>query len=210
LLIVIRTPLESGIITINNHFLSETITLIGHPFMALIIANLIAWYFLGIRRNFSRDELMKMSNKSLTTAGTIILLTGAGGVFKQVLVDTGIGLQVASTLKDLGIPMILFAFLTAALIRILQGSATVAMITAAGLVAPLLHSYDGGTFNLACLVIAIASGATILSHVNDSGFWLVSQYLGMDEKQTLRSWTTTSTVLALSGFFFVSLLNLLF
>tara|TARA_R110000737_G_scaffold349919_2_gene387415 strand:- start:248 stop:688 length:441 start_codon:yes stop_codon:yes gene_type:complete len=133
-------------------------------------------------------------------AGTIILLTGAGGVFKQVLVNTGAGEIIANSFAEWGFPVIVFGFLAAAIVRILQGSATVAMITAAGLVAPILvgSSFSGG--QLAALVIAIASGASILSHVNDSGFWLVKEYLGMDEKQTFQSWTMMTTVLAFTGF----------
>lgn len=133
-------------------------------------------------------------------AGTIILLTGAGGVFKQMLLDTGAGAALANSLSDFGFPILLFAFLAAALVRILQGSATVAMITAAGLVSPLLTASPPDAIGLASLVIAIASGGSMLSHVNDSGFWLVSQYLGMSEKQTFRSWTVMTAILGVCGF----------
>ena len=110
-------------------------------------------------------------------------------------------------MTDWGLPVLLFAFLAAVLVRVLQGSATVAMITAAGLVAPLISEGQMTQPELALLVLAIAAGASILSHVNDSGFWLVSQYLGLSEKQTFRSWTVMTTILALTGFGVVMLLG---
>ncbi|RLD28961.1 MAG: gluconate transporter [Bacteroidetes bacterium] len=181
--------------------------MIGHPFSALIIANLIAWYLLGIKRGVTKDKLLNITTKSMGPAGIIILLTGAGGVFKEMLVNTGSGEMLANYLSDSGIGILFFAFIVAALIRILQGSATVAMITAAGVTAPLLLG-NVGEIDKALLVIAIASGATIMSHVNDSGFWLVSKYLGLTEKQTFKSWTVMTTILAIVGFTTVSLISL--
>ncbi len=199
LLILMNTAIKSDLLSIGNSSIEQVLLLIGHPFCALILANVIAWYALGLKRGYSKEDLLKLSTKSFAPAGTIILLTGAGGVFKQVLVDTKIGKELATSLNEWGIPILLFAFIAAALVRIIQGSATVAMITAAGLVAPLLVGSELGRLDLACIVIAIASGASILSHVNDSGFWLVSQYLGMNEQQTFRSWTMMTTILAFTG-----------
>ena len=174
--------------------------LLGHPFVALIIANLIAWYFLGIKKGFSKTQLLDISSKSFAPAGVIILLTGAGGAFKQILIDTGAGEMIATGLDSTYFPPVIFGFLVAAIVRILQGSATVAMITSAGITAPLITQATAiNAPQLAILVIAIASGATIFSHVNDSGFWLVKQYLGLDEKQTFRSWTVMTTIIALVG-----------
>ncbi len=181
--------------------------LIGHPFTALILANLIAWYLLGIKRGVKKDDLLKITTKSMGPAGIIILLTGAGGVFKEMLVNTGSGEMIAGYLSDGGMGILLFAFIVAALIRVMQGSATVAMITAAGLTAPLLLG-GVGELQKALIVIAIASGASIMSHVNDSGFWLVSKYLGLTEKQTFRSWTVMTTILALVGFTTVSIISI--
>ncbi len=181
--------------------------LIGHPFSALIIANLIAWYVLGIKRGVEKKDLLKITTKSMGPAGIIILLTGAGGVFKEMLVNTGSGEMIANYLSDSGMGILLFAFIIAALIRIIQGSATVAMITAAGVTAPLLIG-DVGEILKALIVIAIASGASIMSHVNDSGFWLVSKYLGLTEKQTFKSWTVMTTILALVGFTTVSIISI--
>ncbi|MCF7560341.1 GntP family permease [Sabulilitoribacter multivorans] len=210
-LIVGNTLLNSPLLESFN--ISENVKswlkMIGHPFTALIIANIIAWYVLGIRRKTTKTILLKITTASMAPAGIIILLTGAGGVFKQMLVNTKTGEMLANYFADKGVSILLFAFLAAVLVRILQGSATVAMITAAGLTAPLL--LDGVTeINKALLVIAIASGASIMSHVNDSGFWLVSKYLGLTEKQTFKSWTVMTTILACVGFCTVCLLWTLF
>jgi len=199
-LIMFATLTKSGIINIESGSLNDNIQLIGHPFIALIIANLVAWYWLGYGQGYSSDQLLEMSSKSFKPTGIIILLTGAGGVFKQTLVATQAGEMLATLLSDIGMPVIVFAFLAACLVRIIQGSATVSMITAAGLVAPLITASGFSPLELAALVIAIASGASIFSHVNDSGFWLVKEYLGLTEMQTFRSWSVMTTILALVGF----------
>ncbi|EDP71356.1 low-affinity gluconate transporter [Flavobacteriales bacterium ALC-1] len=210
-LIVSNTVLNSSLFETNTipTGLKNWLGMIGHPFSALIIANLIAWYFLGVRRNFTKKKLLDITTKSMGPAGIIILLTGAGGVFKQVLVNTGTGEMLANYFADKGVSIILFAFLAAAIVRLLQGSATVAMITAAGITAPLM-GIGVSEIDKALLVIAIASGASIASHVNDSGFWLVSKYLYLNEKETFKSWTIMTTLLALVGFISVSLLSILF
>ncbi|MCR9262829.1 MAG: GntP family permease [Flavobacteriaceae bacterium] len=206
-LILTNTLFSAGTFRVDASVLNF-ISLVGHPFSALIIANLLAWYVFGIRKGFSKDQLLKISTKSLTPAGTIILLTGAGGVFKQVLTDTGAGELLATSLGNAGIPILIFAYISAAIVRVIQGSSTVAMITAAGLVSPLLVNTELNSVELACIVIAIASGASIFSHVNDSGFWLVGQYLGITEKQTFRSWTVMTTILSVVGMLSVCLVYL--
>lgn len=210
LLILCGTMINSGIVDIHNSRLKDILMLLGHPFSALIIANIIVWYTLGIGRGYTTKELFKITTKSMEPAGTIILLTGAGGVFKQILVETGAGEIIANTFSELNFPIIVFSFIAAAVVRMLQGSATVAMITAAGLVYPVIENMGLSQGQLAALVIGIASGASILSHVNDSGFWLVKEYLGMDEKQTFRSWTVMTTILAFVGFACASLLFSIF
>lgn len=204
---VLNSPLfEEGTIPTN---VKNWLQMIGHPFSALIIANLIAWYLLGIKRGYNKETLLKTTTKSMEAAGIIILLTGAGGVFKQILINTGTGTMLANYFADKGISILLFAFLAAVIVRILQGSATVAMITAAGITAPLL-SNTITDIDKALLVIAIAAGASIMSHVNDSGFWLVSKYLHLDEKQTFRSWSVMTTIVSLVGFATVLIVSLLF
>lgn len=209
-LILLSTFVSSGILNIQNNQILNIINLIGHPFSALIIANMIAWYVLGIKQGFTKKQLLDITTKSMGPAGMIILITGAGGVFKQVLVNTGAGKMIAESLVDVGFPVLLFSFIVAVLIRLIQGSATVAMITAAGLVSPLISDIAYDNFNLACIVISIAAGSTFMSHVNDSGFWLVSQFLGMTEKQTFKTWTIMTGILSVSGFLLASLINFVF
>jgi len=209
-LILLSTFVSSGIISIQNNQILNIINLIGHPFSALIIANMIAWYVLGIKQGFTKKQLLDITTKSMGPAGMIILITGAGGVFKQVLVNTGAGKMIAESLVDVGFPVLLFSFIVAVLVRLIQGSATVAMITAAGLVSPLISDIAYDNFNLACIVISIAAGSTFMSHVNDSGFWLVSQFLGMTEKQTFKTWTIMTGILSVSGFLLASLINFVF
>lgn len=209
-LILLSTFVSSGILNIQNNQILNIINLIGHPFSALIIANMIAWYVLGIKQGFTKKQLLDITTKSMGPAGMIILITGAGGVFKQVLVNTGAGKMIAESLVDVGFPVLLFSFIVAVLIRLIQGSATVAMITAAGLVSPLISDIAYDNFNLACIVISIAAGSTFMSHVNDSGFWLVSQFLGMTEKQTFKTWTIMTGILSVSGFLIASLINFVF
>lgn len=209
LLIVINSIAEvlfsKGIL--SNGVVYQTIGLLGHPFTALIISTLLALYVLGVKRGFSKDQLMKLSNKALGPAGLIILVTGAGGVFKQILIDSGVGGMLAEKLADSAMAPIVLAYIIAAVVRVIQGSATVSMITAAGIMAPLITAFDLSQIDKALIVLSIAAGATILSHVNDSGFWLVGKYLGMNEKETLRSWTVMETIISVVGFSFVLLLS---
>jgi len=211
LLIVCNTVINSPMI--SEQFISKSsktwIAMIGNPFVALIIANLLAWYVLGIKRGVSKEKMLSITTKAMAPAGIIILLTGAGGVFKQTLINTGTGEMLANYFADSGISMLFFGFFIAAIVRVLQGSATVAMITAAGITAPLLIVGSISEIDKALLVIAIASGASILSHVNDSGFWLVGKYLNLTEKQTFKSWTMMTTILALVGFFVVNMISIL-
>jgi len=184
------------------------IGLIGHPFTALMIANLMAWYFLGLRQGMTKDDIQEIWSKSLAPAGLIILLTGAGGMFKQILIDTGAGALLAQSLSGDTTTPIIFAFICSLLVRVIQGSATVAMITSAGLTAPLLLSFAGPEVYKALVVIAIASGATMMSHVNDSGFWLVNRYFGLTERQTLQSWTMLTVILGLTAFLIALILSM--
>jgi Gnt-I system low-affinity gluconate transporter len=209
-LIFISTMVKSGIIPVANQQVADFIALLGHPFSALIVANIAAWYVLGIRRGFTNNELLDISTKSMSSVGTIILGIGAGGAFKQVLVNTGAGKMLATSLSGMGMPVIVFAFIAAAIIRILQGSSTVAMITAAGLVLPFLANNQYSPIQLSALVASIAAGSSILSHVNDGGFWMIKQYLGLTEKQTFRSWTVMTIWLAVIGFMFAVMVFYLF
>ena len=199
LLIIGSTVLEGVNTDMKESFAFKVLLMFCHPFSALIIANILAWYILGRHTGVSATELSGITAKSLQPAGMIILVTGAGGVFKQILMDTGAGKMIADSMQYAGFSLLIFAFLAAAAIRIMQGSATVAMITAAGLVAPLLPSYQLVDGQLAALGVAIASGATVLSHLNDSGFWLIKEYFSLTEREGIRMWTVASSLLGITG-----------
>ena len=185
----------------------EIIRFLGHPFIALLIATLAAMYILGIRRNYTKNQLMQVANKALGPAGLIILVTGAGGVFKQILVDSGVGAALAEMVSNKNIPPVILAYILAIIIRLTQGSATVAMITAAGMVAPVIQVLGTGDMGKALVVLVIAAGSTTFSHVNDSGFWLVNKYLNMTEKQTLKSWSVMGTIISVVGFLLILILS---
>jgi Gnt-I system low-affinity gluconate transporter len=212
LLILLNTfttvAVSKGIV--KGSVFTDVLEFIGHPFSALIIATLIAIYFLCIKRGMDKQKILNLSTKALGPAGIIILITGAGGVLKQVLVDSGIGRIMAESMSNSPLPPILLAWLISAVVRVTQGSATVAMITAASIIAPIISEFGLNDPQRALVVIAIASGATLLSHVNDSGFWLVGKYLGMNEKQTLQSWTVMESIIAFCGLIFTLSASLFF
>lgn len=210
ILILIGTFMNFGVsrMFFTESFITRILVFLGHPFTALIIATLLAIWLLCVRRGVHKQKILELSTKALGPAGIIILITGAGGVLKQILIDSGIGKIIAESIAGSSMPVILLAWVIAALVRITQGSATVAMITAAGIISPVLQVLNPDQPDLALIVIAIASGATILSHVNDSGFWLVNKYFGMDEKQTLRSWTVMETIIAFCGLGFTLLASI--
>jgi|TARA_B110000967_G_scaffold208340_1_gene260195 Gnt-I system low-affinity gluconate transporter len=181
---------------------------LGHPFVALTIATILALIIGHTQCDLSSEALLNIANKGLEPAGVVILITGAGGAFKQVLIDSGVGQMLASVFIEAQFSVFILGFLIAAITRVAQGSATVAMITGAGLMAPILELQPMSAPSLGLLVIAISSGATILSHVNDSGFWLVSRYLGMSEKDTLKTWTVMTTIISLTGLLSCLLISL--
>ena len=212
ILILVSTTLGTLVnqeIITQNSFI-DVMQFLGHPFVALILVTMLSLYVLGTRRGFSNDQLLKLSSKALGPAGLIILITGAGGVFKQILIDSGIGEAIADTVSDMNISLLVLGYILAVIIRVTQGSATVAMITAAGMLSPILILTEVSEIQKALLVLSIAAGSTILSHVNDSGFWLVGKYLGMTEKQTLKSWTVMETIISVVGFSIILLLSLFF
>ena len=192
---------------VPDNKIMEIIRFLGHPFIALLIATLAAMYILGVKRDYSGKQLMQVANKALGPAGLIILVTGAGGVFKEVLVDSGVGAALAETVSNKNIPPVVLAYILAVIIRLTQGSATVAMITAAGMIAPVIQVLGTGDIGKALVVLVIAAGATTFSHVNDSGFWLVGKYLNMTEKQTLQSWSIMETIISVVGFLLILLIS---
>ncbi len=207
-LILILMNTASGVFFPDDSTFYMWMSFIGHPFTALIIASLMAFYFLGTRLGFTRDQVQEVATKSMQPVGMIILLTGAGGVFGRVLVTAGVGDVLVDVMASSNLPVVLFAFLVATVIRVAQGSATVAMVTSAGLIAPIIEVAGFSPPLIGCVVIAIACGATVLSHVNDSGFWLVKEFMGLTEKQTLMSWTIMETIIGVTGVSIVLLISL--
>ncbi len=179
--------------------LRTTLDIIGHPFSALILACLTSWFCVNFKTEADKNQFKTALAGAFEPTAVVILVTGAGGAFKQVLVNTGAGAQMAESLLAWGLTPILLAYLLALLIRVVQGSATVAMITAAGLIAPILIEFSLSGWQLALITTAIAAGATGASHVNDSGFWLVSRLFHLTEKQTLQSWTVMTSLISLTG-----------
>jgi len=171
---------------------------LGHPFTALLVTAFACMYAFGIRRGMNRDQLLKMATDSLLPVGTLLVIMGGGGAFKQVIVDSGVGPYAGRLLASSGVSPLVVAYLVAAAMRIAQGSATVAIITAAGIVAPLVKSIPG--YSPEMIVLAVCCGGTLLSHVNDAGFWIVNQYLGMTVPQTLKSWTVMKVIMSFTAF----------
>jgi len=191
----------------GEHYWVSLFQFLGHPFAALTIATLVAAYFLGIRKGHSAKQLLEFSDRALAPAGLIILITGAGGMYKQILVDSGAGEALAQLFITYNVAPLFMAYVLAVIIRVIQGSATVAMITSAGMMAPIILELNISDPMKALICLAIAAGATILSHVNDSGFWLVKKYLGLTEKETLQSWTVMETIISISAFIFILIVS---
>jgi len=174
-----------------------TIDFLGTPVIALLIAVIVGFFVLGRGAGFGRTRITESVSSSLGPIAGILLIVGAGGGFKQVLVDTGIGDVIADLIAGSGLSILFLAWLVAAVIRIATGSATVATITAAGILQPLTEGLDPAM--TALLVLAIGSGSVFLSHVNDAGFWLIKEYFGLSISQTLKSWTVLECLISVVG-----------
>lgn len=180
---------------------------IGDPFVALIVAVLLAFYVLGTRQGLSRERVQGAATRALEPVGLILLVTGAGGVFGAVLEAGGVDDVLEEVLEATGMPVILLAFLAALVFRVVLGSGVPAMVTSAAIVAQVAEGQQLGAPMLGAIVVAIGAGSTVLSHVNDSGFWLASRYLNLDEKATLRVWTVMQTILGAVAFLIVLALS---
>lgn len=181
---------------------------LGEPFVALLISTICAMLILGIGHGYTMPELEKIMTKSLEPTGLILLVTACGGVLRYVLQYSGIGDLIGNAVGKAHLPIVLVAFIVAALVRICVGSATVAMTMAAGIVAAMPAIQGLSPIYLACVTAAVAGGSTVCSHFNDSGFWLVKSLVGMDEKTTLKTWTIMETLVGLSGFLVALIISL--
>ncbi|QBJ22147.1 GntP family permease [Kocuria marina subsp. indica] len=178
----------------------ELLRAIGETPIALTLTLIIAALTIGKARGVSGSAIEKTFESALGPVCSVILITGAGGMFGGVLRTSGIGNALEDVLADLGIPLIIAGFLIAAVMRVAQGSATVALTTAAGLIAPAVLAADYNVVQLAAMVVAVAAGSVVLSHVNDSGFWLVGRFLEMDVRTTFKTWTVLETIIGVLGF----------
>ncbi len=172
---------------------------VGSPVVALLLALLLGLLTFGKMRGFNRDQILKFTNDCLAPTATILLVIGAGGGFNRVLLDSGVGKAIAQVALSAHVSPLVLAFLVASVIRVATGSATVALTTAAGIVAPIVAAAPG-TASPELLVLAAGSGSLILSHVNDSGFWMIKEYFNMTVQQTLKTWTAMETILACTAF----------
>ncbi|WP_137789414.1 GntP family permease [Bacillus sp. E(2018)] len=183
----------------------EVIRFVGDASTSMLISLLVAVYTMGLARNIPIKTVMDSCTTAITHIGMMLLIIGGGGAFKQVLINGGVGDYVAELFKETTFSPILLAWIIAAILRISLGSATVAALTTAGLVIPLLGHTD---VNLALVVLATGAGSLIASHVNDAGFWMFKEYFGLSMKETFATWTLLETIISVAGLGFILLLNL--
>ncbi len=183
----------------------SAIEFIGNASTAMLISLLVAIYTMGIARKIPMQTVMESCTTAIAQIGMMLLIIGGGGAFKQVLIDGGVGTFVAQLFEGSALSPILLAWLIAAILRISLGSATVAALSTAGLVIPLLEQSD---VNLALVVLATGAGSLIASHVNDAGFWMFKEYFGLSLKETFATWTVLETIISVCGLGFVLLLSL--
>ena len=186
--------------------LRTALDFVGSPIVALLVALLFSFWSLGYRQHFTRDQILKFANDCLGPTAAILLVIGAGGGFNRVLLESGVGKAIADVALGSHASPLLLAWTVAALIRVATGSATVAMTTAAGIVAPIALATPGTPTEL--LVLATGAGSLVLSHVNDSGFWLIKEFFNMTVPQTLKTWTVAETIIGVAGLGFTLLLSL--
>jgi len=187
--------------------LRRALAFIGSPIVSLLVALLFSFWSLGRVQQFTKEQLLKFMNDCLAPTATILLVIGAGGGFNKVLIESGVGRAIADVALHANASPLLLAWLIAALIRVATGSATVAMTTAAGIVAPIALLRPGTSPEL--LVLATGAGSLVLSHVNDAGFWLIKEFFNMTVPQTLRTWTVAETIVGVAGLLFTLLLAVL-
>lgn len=189
----------------GSNGLTHFLEFIGDEIVALLISVVFALFSLGFARGFNKSEISKFTSECLAPTASIILIIGGGGAFKQVLIDSGVGNAIAELATSININVILFAWLVAALIRVATGSATVAMTTAAGIVAPVLGMSPDVSVEL--VVLATGAGSLFLSHVNDAGFWMIKEFFNMSVSQTLKTWSVMECILSVVALILILLLS---
>ncbi|GGN87209.1 GntP family transporter [Streptomyces albiflavescens] len=192
--------------TLGQNLLAEgstlraVLTVLGAPMVALLIDVTLCAYFLGARRGWDRTRIANVMTSALPPVAMVILVAGAGGVFGKVLVASGIGDAIADVLDRTGLPALFLAFLMALALRAAQGSTTVALITTAGILTPLLQRADLSTGQLSLVALAMGAGGLSVSHINDAGYWMFTKLAGLDVATGLRTWTVLTTTMGVMGF----------
>ena len=204
--LMLAKALVDIVIDNTENTVQRVFDVVGSPLIALLAAVLVGIFTLGRAAGFTKDRISTTVEKSLGPIAGILLIVGAGGGFKQTLIDSGVGQMILDISEDWSIPALLLAWLIAVAIRLATGSATVATISAAGLVAPL--AADMSTAHVSLLVLAIGAGSLFFSHVNDAGFWLVKEYFGLDVGQTIKTWSVMETIISVVAGGVVLLLSL--
>jgi len=178
----------------KEYWLRQSADLIGHPAVAMLVAVLFSFYSFGFARGFSRDAMAKFANDCLAPVASMLLVVGAGGGFSRVLNQGNVGKAIAELAGGAHLSPLLLGWFVAALIRVATGSATVAITMAAGIMAPIVAGAPGVRLEL--LILAMGAGSTILSHVNDGGFWFVKEYFNLTVPETLKTWTVMETIIS--------------
>ncbi|MGO4440377.1 GntT/GntP/DsdX family permease [Rhizobium sp. RAF56] len=174
--------------------LRAVLTFFGIPYVALLIDVLLCAWLLGVRRGAALATVSEVLGSALPGVAVIILITGAGGAFASVLVSTGIGPALAKLLQSSGLPIVIMGFLVTMLLRGAQGPTTVALMTTAGIIAPMVENAALNPNQLALVALAMGAGGMALSHVNDPGFWIVTRMSGLSVGDGLRTWTVLTTI----------------
>jgi GntP family gluconate:H+ symporter len=180
--------------------LRASATFVGNPTMALLIAVLFASWSFGTRCGYTRSQILKFSEECISAIGMTLLIVGGGGGFARVLRDSGVADAIGRAGDVLHLPPLLYGWLLSAFIRVATGSATVAITTASALLVPVLaHHPELTAHQIALVIVAVGCGSLFLSHLNDSGFWIVKDFLGLSVSQTLRTWTVCETIIGIAG-----------
>ena len=208
LLLPVGLIFSATVASLSNIPFRGVAVFLGHPFTALTITTLLALWLFGLRRGLTRGQAVKMAAESLAPMGALLCIMGGGGAFKQIIVDSGVGAVAGRMLLNSAISPLIVVFVIATAMRFAQGSATVAIITSAGIVAPMVKGIPG--YSPEIMVMALCCGGSGFSHVSDSGFWLVNQYYGMTVPQTLKTWTAPKVIGSFVGLAIVMAAHALF
>jgi GntP family gluconate:H+ symporter len=184
----------------------QIVTVLGTPFVALLLDVVVCTYVLGIRSGWSQSEVTDVVGAAIPGVAMVVMITGAGGIFANVLVVSGIGSAIAGLLRSSGLSVLGLAFILTLLLRAAQGPTTVALLTTAGIIGPLVAQAQLNESQLALVCLAMGAGGLAVSHVNDAGFWFVTRLTGLNVGDGLRSWTTLTTAAGLVGFLLIVLL----